>query len=402
LLSVEFYVAAAVGLVYALVTLALFPAYVSDILPLAQAVYLPVRESALALMLNTGVILWLALLLASAQIAGKNFAAPLFAVAALASLGALASFFVQGKGWSYHIYPSLAFAAIAFGAALAQAKRPIGLLAAAIACATAAALIALAMGRWPVEIMIGVALAAALLSAAAERVFAHQERGDETERPAVIARSEATKQSRGGSALAAKSGLLRFARNDGRLQDTASSSAPRALPLSEMIAASAIGVAFALFASEGLPQPALEKALARLGPHPSMLAISESLAFGHPLARNVGGIWVQRVPSLWITGAAERLIGESGGDERARAKLAPFMRADKQRLLEDISANKPDAILIGRIGGAAYKAFWGDPDIVAALGDYRFFADNDNRDWPAMVYARRDLIGLRTRTPEPD
>ena len=345
---IEFSVAAAVGVVYGLVTLALFPAYVSDILPLAQAVYLPVREPALALMLNSGVILWVALLLASAQIAGKNVAAPLFAVPALASLGALASFFVQGKGWSYHIYPALAFAVIAFGAALAQTKQGIGARAASIACVIAAAFIALAIGRWPAPIMIGVALAAALLSAAARRLFAPD--------------------------------------------------APRDLPLSDMIAASAIGVAFALFASEGLPQPALEKALARLRPHPTMLAISESLAFGHPLARNVGGIWVQRVPSLWITGAAERLIGESGGDQALRTRLAPFMRADKQRLLEDISANMPDAILIGRIGGAAYKAFWSDPEIVAALKDYRFFAGNDNADWPAMVYARRDLIGLRTQT----
>ena len=390
--SLEFYVAAAVGLVYALVTLALFPAYISDILPLARAVYLPVREPALALMLNTGVILWLALLLASAQIAAGNFAAPLFAIPALASLGAVASFIVQGKGWSYHIYPALAFAVIAHGAALAHAKRPIFPLAAAVACAIAAALVALALGRWPVQIMIGVALAAALLSAAAHRLFAKGAPRDETEPTAVIARSEATKQPRGGSATAAKSGLLRFARNDG---------APSDLPLGDMIAASAIGVAFALFASEGLPQPILEQALARLGSHPTMLAISESLAFGHPLAREVGGIWVQRVPSLWITGAAERLIGESGGDAALRAKLAPFMRADRQRLLDDSGANKPDAILIGRIGGAAYKAFWSDPDIVAALASYRFFAGNDNSDWPAMVYARRDLIGLRART-EPD
>jgi hypothetical protein len=348
--SVEYYVAALVGIGYALATVLFFPAFVSDVIPLANAVYLPVRESPLNLVLNTGVVLWLALFLASAQMAGNKCAEPLFAIPALASLGALASFFIQGKGWSYQIYPALAFAIVALGAALAARGREASPLLAAVGCAIAAALIALVIGRWPVQIMIGVAGAAAVLTAAAQRLSGSPPSG------------------RG--------------------------------PLSEMIASSAIGVALAMFASEGLPQPVLAKALAQLGPHPTMLAISESLAFGHPLVREVGGVWAQRVPSLWITAAADRLIRESHDNPLVQARLAPLMRADREMLLQDIAANRPDAILVGRIGGPVYNALWADPAIVAALADYRFFASNDDPDWPAFVYARRDPVGLRVQVDD--
>ena len=346
----EFYAAALVGSLYVLIMLTLFPAYLSDIAPLASAIYLPVRESMSGLTLNTGVVLWLALLLTSAQIAGENRAEPLFAIPALASLGALASFFIQGKGWPYHIYPALAFIVIALGAALARNKRGAAMLAVSIIPAIASALVALVVARWPLQIMIGVAVAAAAIVAAAQRLFSGAKADD------------------------------------------------RSLPLSEMIAASAIGVAFAMLTLEGRPQPVLEKALARLAPHPTILAISESLAFGHPLVRDVGGSWAQRVPALWITAAADRLIEESHGDEKLRARLAPFVRADRDRLAQDIGANKPDAILVGRIDGPVYKALWTDPAIVDALADYRFFAGNDDAEWPAMIYARRELIGLRTQT----
>lgn len=344
----EYYVAALVGLAYALATVLLFPAFVSDVMPLASAIYLPLRESTIGLLLNTGVVLWLALFLASLMMAGKGRSEPLFAIPTLASLGALASFFIQGKGWSYHIYPALAFALVALGAALATSKREAWLLFAAIVCATAACVAALLVGRWPVQTMIGIAIIGAALTLAISRLISGASIGD------------------------------------------------RGLPLSEMIAASAIGVAVAMFLAEGLPQPALAKALARLGPHPTILAISESLAFGHPLVREVGGVWAQRVPSLWITVAADRLIAESHADPKVQARLAPFMRADRAMLLQDL-AGRPDAILVGRIDGPAYKTFWQDPEIVAALADYRFFAGNDDPSWPAMIYARRDLIGLRTQ-----
>ena len=96
----------------------------------------------------------------------------------------------------------------------------------------------------------------------------------------------------------------------------------------------------------------LEEALKRVGPHPRVLAITESLGLGHPLVRDVGGVWVQRVPSNWIVAGAQRLIAESHGDPKTIARLQPFIDADRDRLVEDIEREKPDAILVGKVGHA--------------------------------------------------
>jgi hypothetical protein len=343
----EFYVAAATGGVYIVLVVTLFPAFFTTLVPLLAAVYLPVRESAVHLLLNLGSVLWLTFFLALVTVARRRILEPLIAVPALASLGALACFFIQGKGWSYQVYPALAFMLIALANALVQRGRDDRLLiVGAVACVGAAAM-TLALGRLALPTMLAATLGGAALFALTQRIWPE--------------------------------------------------SAPReaGLPLIELTAASALGIAFAMLASEGLPQPVLQRALARLGPHPTVLAISDSLAFGHPMVRNVGGVWVQRSNSVWITGAATRLIEESGGDPQLKRKLEPYMRWDRDRLVEDITHEKPDAILLGRIGSPAHKELWTDPAIVAALADYRFYAGNDDPDWPAMIYVRRNLIGLR-------
>ena len=159
--------------------------------------------------------------------------------------------------------------------------------------------------------------------------------------------------------------------------------------------AGAIGVAGGLFAMDGVSTPVLARALASLGPHPTVLAISESLAFGHPLVRSVGGVWVQRVPSLWIASAVRRLIDERPGDQALAARLRPYIDRDREMLVEDIERNRPDAILVGRLGTRFHQWAWSDPAIAAARADYQFFAAEPGKDFPAELYVRKDLIGLR-------
>jgi hypothetical protein len=117
------------------------------------------------------------------------------------------------------------------------------------------------------------------------------------------------------------------------------------------------------------------------------------------MVRSVGGVWAQSVPSLWIASAARRLIDEHPGDEALAARLRPYIESDRDRLVADIERNRPDAILVGRTDTRFHRWAWSDPAVVAALADYQFFAANPDRNFPAELYVRKDLIGLRATLP---
>ncbi len=342
--SIEFYAAAAVGLAYVALVASVFPHYVADILPLGLAVYAPIREALPELLSQPGVLLTVALGAALARIAGRDIGEPLVAVPALGALGALAAYLVQGKGWLYQSYPALAFMILAAGLALELRPPAPRAIAIGALAGVAAALALLWLDRWPAPIAVAAAAGASALSLALERTGQRRE---------------------------------------------------WKTPLAEMGVAGAIGVACGLFAMDGVSTPALARALASLGPHPTVLAISESLAFGHPMVRAVGGVWVQRVPSLWITSAVRRLLDEHPGDEALARRLRPYIDRDRQMLVEDIERNRPDAILVGRLDTRFHQWAWSDPAVTAARADYRFFAAEPGKDFPAELYVRKDLIGLR-------
>jgi hypothetical protein len=346
--ALEFYAAAAVGLAYLALAARFFPRYVDDILPIGMALYAPIREPLAALIGAPGTLLVLILGAAATQLAPRTDGEPLVTVPALAALGALAAFLVQGKGWLYQAYPALAFMMLAAGLALDLSRPAPRRIAIGALAALAAAFATLALGRWPLPIVFAAAGGAAALSLALERRAPARE----------------------GKTL-----------------------------LTQMGVAAAIGVACALFAMDGVRTPALARALASLGPHPSVAAISESLAFSHPMARSVGAVWVQRTPSLWMTSAARRLIDEHPGDAALAARLQPYIDRDRDWLVEDIRRNRPDAILVGRLDSRFHQWAWSDPVITAARADYQLFAVNPDKDFPAELYVRKDLIGLRPGLP---
>ena len=339
--SIEFTSAAAVGLAYVALVAFAFPHYVADILPLGLAVYAPIREPFLQLASEPGVLLTLVIGAALVRIAGRDIGEPRVAVPALAALGALAAYLVQGKGWLYQAYPALAFMILAAGLALELRPPSPRAIAVGALAGVAAAFALLWLDRWPLPIAFAAAAGASALTAALERKT----------------------------------------------------------PLAEMGVAGAIGVACGLFAMDGISTPALARALASLGPHPTVAAISESLAFGHPMVRSVGGVWAQSVPSLWIASAARRLIDERPGDAALAQRLAPYIERDRDRLVEDIEGNRPDAILVGPTDTRFHRWAWGDPAVAAAMANYQFFAANPDKNFPAELYVRKDLIGLRATLP---
>ena len=348
----EAFAAAVVALGYGAVVVVAFPFYLSDVLPIAIAIYAPIRESLVRLATNVEVFP-AGLMLVSCLMRPRSNGA-LAQALALGAFGAFLAFLAQGKGWAYQAFP-LEFYAALLGAIGLQASAPSPRATLALA-ALAAAMAALAIlsGRAPTPLAALAALVWPILAA-------------------------------------------RWGARDG-----AASLLGVALPISaNALFAAAFGAACGIYAVDGVANAHLEAALARVAPHPRVLAISESLGFGHPLVRDVGGEWVGSAPSQWIAVGARALIQASGGDPATIARLTPFIDADRDRLVADIKREKPDAILVGKLGTPFHDWVWRDPQITAARADYVLFADNDDKDWPAEIWVRRDVLGLRAELSAP-
>jgi hypothetical protein len=347
----EYGLAAAASLAYAAVVAWRFPAYVSDVLPAVAAAYLPVRETARDLVVNAAVVAWVALAAALALVAGPRLRAPLVATPALAAVGALATFFLQGKGWLYQAYPALALIALAFGAAVDRRGATPGRLAVLAAAGVAAALVG---SLAPIPPFAG-AVAVALI----------------------------------GGALIAVSGRRMVA-------------AERETRLAEFAAAAIAGALWLFFtAPPTAPDPDFVRAVAALGPHPRLAAVAEGLGIGFPLVRQVDGVWVQRTQGMLLTSGARRLIDENPGDSALAARLAPIIAHDRDIVAEDIRRDRPDGILVNTVNPRFHRWAMTDPTLAAALADYALATSSRAADWPIDLYVRKDEIGLRRSLPEP-
>jgi hypothetical protein len=347
LAMVEIPVALLVAGGYAYVAWRFFPAYAQNMIPALVDVYLAVRQGAFELLHSSGGLDFVALMILGLYLARDELGEPALAAPALAALGGFIGYYAQGKGWLYQAYPALAFASVFAGRAFERSKpapldAPIALFALAGGLAAS-----YDNERW------GVGIAAATVAAFGLRRLWLGAGGD---LGAILARFGA---------------------------------------------AAAFGATAAAFVPGAQPSEALGRALARLKPHPTVMAITESFGFVHPMVRRVGAQWVQSVPNMVITSGARLLIDRKPNDAALAAKLAPYIAADRDRLVADIVTRKPDAILVGPLNTRFHAAIWADPAVVAAMRDYRLVDVNDDPDKPGELWARRDLVALRpTLTPE--
>ena len=349
--SSEYWLAAGATFAYAGVVVWRFPAYVGDVLPAVAAAYLPVREAARDLVVNAAVVAWAALAAALALVAGPRLRAPLVATPALAAVGALATFFIQGKGWLYQAYPALALIALAFGAALDRRDPTPGRLPVLAAAGVAAALVGSLTPLPPFAGAVAVALV-------------------------------------GGGALVAVSGRRLAA-------------AERETRLAELAAAAIAGALWLFFAAPPTsPDRDFVRAVVALGPHPRLAAIAEGLGIGFPLVRQVDGVWVQRTQGMLLTSGARRLIDEKPGDSALAARLAPIIAHDRDIVAEDIRSNRPDGILVNTVNPRFHRWAMTDLTLAAALADYALATSSRAADWPIDLYVRKDEIGLRRSLPE--
>src|SRR5258707_1126986 len=70
----------------------------------------------------------------------------------------------------------------------------------------------------------------------------------------------------------------------------------------------------------------LQAAVARLGPHPKILAITAEPGLGHPLVRALNGTWISRQQGLWVQAYLEymrqhdRTASQSGAGYLCRSR----------------------------------------------------------------------------------
>jgi hypothetical protein len=87
----------------------------------------------------------------------------------------------------------------------------------------------------------------------------------------------------------------------------------------------------------------------RIDPHPRMLAITSDISLGHPLVRELGGTWVGRMCSNWISNGVVLRRRSETLDAATAALLDRYEALDRAMLAEDIRRGQPDVILVQRI-----------------------------------------------------
>jgi hypothetical protein len=93
----------------------------------------------------------------------------------------------------------------------------------------------------------------------------------------------------------------------------------------------------------------IREAVAGLKPHPRILMLSGEAAIGHPLVRDVGGVWVSRQENLWIREFVRMTREKTSVDATADAKLTGYLALERKWLIEDFRKLPPDIVLVDNV-----------------------------------------------------
>jgi hypothetical protein len=115
--------------------------------------------------------------------------------------------------------------------------------------------------------------------------------------------------------------------------------------------------------------PGLTELVRRVGPaHPRIGALSEMMDVGHPLTRQVDGVWIGRQNALWRINMTDQILANASPDAAARARFGEIARRDRVELAEDVSRGKPDLVLVET--AALRKRALATPELANMLDGY--------------------------------
>jgi hypothetical protein len=117
----------------------------------------------------------------------------------------------------------------------------------------------------------------------------------------------------------------------------------------------------------------LQAAVARLGPHPTILAISGNAGIGHPLTRAVGGIWASRQQVLLVAGYDRYLRATESPDPQTLAVLDRYGAREREWLIADFRKHRPTVVLVDHLTDDWESWLRASPELVDLLKGYRLW-----------------------------
>ena len=116
----------------------------------------------------------------------------------------------------------------------------------------------------------------------------------------------------------------------------------------------------------------VRQAVEGLVPHPRILVLSGEAAIGHPLVRDIKGVWVSRQENLWIREFVRLTRERTFVDAATDAKLNDYLALERKWLIEDFKKLPPDIVLVDNLRndwGAWARA---DAEVSQLLKSYTF------------------------------
>ncbi|NEV01621.1 hypothetical protein [Bradyrhizobium uaiense] len=122
--------------------------------------------------------------------------------------------------------------------------------------------------------------------------------------------------------------------------------------------------------------PPLEQRVQALAKHPRLLTITDHIALGHPLVRELHGVWVGSSCAQLLAGGAILREQDPNLSDRVRAKLNNVVAFERRQLLTNLRNGHPDVILVDTYLFSTFRFDWlawakSDPEIRAELGHFR-------------------------------
>lgn len=115
----------------------------------------------------------------------------------------------------------------------------------------------------------------------------------------------------------------------------------------------------------------LHAAVARLGPHPTILAITAEPGLGHPLVRALEGTWVSRQQGLWVQAYLKHMRQYGMTGPQIDQALDGYAARERAMLVEDIQRIRPSVVLVDNLTGEGSAWLRAHPEISSLLSDYR-------------------------------
>jgi hypothetical protein len=138
----------------------------------------------------------------------------------------------------------------------------------------------------------------------------------------------------------------------------------------------AVLVLLGIYLSPAPDFPPLEQRVQALVKNPRLLAITDHIGLGHPLVRQLDGVWVGSSCAQLLAGGAILREQASQLTQGERDKLDDIIHFERRQLLADLRDGRPDVILVDTYLLSSFQFDWlawasSDPEVKAELSHYR-------------------------------